>query len=162
MEPILEAGKRLFGTREQKRFPLLPGAHVVAAHKDIIAEGPTTVWCGMALGIANDRRHDANLIMELCGELKPKSYGKSKYFKQVLRKLADSVLRIGENQVVGYREIFVGVRHEFIPSGYVGAALATAPYVVLAKNAIPQAGSQTLLDMTITDWENNRKIQFME
>lgn len=162
MEPILEAGKRLFGTREQKRFPMLPGAHVVAAHKDIIADGPTTVWCGMALGVANNRNRDANLIMELCGELKPKSYGKSKYFRQVLRKLADSVLQVGENQGVGYKEIFVGFSHEFIPSGYVGAALATAPYVVLAKNAIPQAGPQILLDMTISDWERDRKMLFLK
>lgn len=162
MEPLLDAGKRLFGTREDKRFPMLPGAHIVAAHKEIIVSGPTTAWCGMALGIANDRSRNSNLFMELCGELKPRSYGERKYFSQVLRRLADSVLLVGENQGVGYKEIFVGIRHEFIPSGYVGAALATAPYVVLAKNAIPQAGPQILLDMTITDWENDRKKLFMK
>jgi histidine decarboxylase len=162
MEPLLNAGKRLFGTREQKRFPMLPGAHITAAHKEIIADGPTTVWCGMALGIAQDRSRDANLFMELCGELKPKSYGKKKFFSQVLRKLADSVLLVGRNQGVSYKEIFVEVKHEFIPSGYVGAALATAPYVVLAKNAIPQAGPQALLDMTISDWENDRKTLFLK
>ncbi|WAK00279.1 histidine decarboxylase, pyruvoyl type [Methylobacter sp. YRD-M1] len=162
MEPLLDAGKRLFGTREKKHFPMLPGAHITAAHKEIIVAGPTTAWCGMALGIAKDRSRDANLIMELCGELKPKSYGKKKYFNQVLHKLADSVLLVGKNQGVSYKEIFVGIRHEFIPSGYVGAALATAPYVVLAKNAIPQAGPQALLDMTISDWENDRKTLFLK
>lgn len=162
MEPLLDAGKRLFGTREEKRFPMLPGAHIVAAHKEIIVAGPTTAWCGIALGIANDRNRDSNLFMELCGELKLRSYAKRKYFRQVLRKLADSVSLVGENQGVGYKEIYVGIRHEFIPSGYVGAALATAPYVVLAKNAIPQTGPQSLLDMTITDWENDRKTLFMK
>jgi histidine decarboxylase len=83
MEPLLDAGKRLFGTREEKRFPMLPGAHIVAAHKDIIVVGPTTAWCGMALGIASDRQHYANLFMELCGELKLQSAGKRKYFSQV-------------------------------------------------------------------------------
>lgn len=162
MEPLLDAGKRLFGTREEKRFPILPGAHIVAAHKEIIVDGPTTAWCGMALGIANDRSRDANLFMELCGELKPRSHEKRKYFSRVLRKLADSVSLVGKNQGVRYKEIFVGIRHEFIPSGYVGAALATAPYVVLAKNAIPQTGPQTLPDMTITDWENDRKTLFLK
>ncbi|MGZ5029310.1 MAG: histidine decarboxylase, pyruvoyl type [Methylobacter sp.] len=162
MEPLLDAGKRLFGTRENKRFPMLPGAHIVAAHKDIIVTGPTAAWCGMALGIASDRRHHANLFMELCGEFKPQSAGKRKYFRQVLRTLADSVALVGENQGVGYKEIFVGIRHEFIPSGYVGAALATAPYVVLAKNAVPQNGPQSLQGMTITDWENDRKTLFMK
>jgi histidine decarboxylase len=162
MEPLLDAGKRLFGTREEKRFPMLSGAHIVAAHKEIIVAGPTTAWCGIALGIANDRNRDSNLFMELCGELKLRSYAKRKYFRQVLRKLADSVSLVGENQGVGYKEIYVGIRHEFIPSGYVGAALATAPYVVLAKNAIPQTGPQSLLDMTITDWENDRKTLFMK
>jgi histidine decarboxylase len=162
MEPLLDAGKRLFGTREEKRFPMLPGAHIVAAHKDIIVVGPTTAWCGMALGIASDRQHYANLFMELCGELKLQSAGKRKYFSQVLHKLAESVALVGENQGVGYKEIFVGIRHEFIPSGYVGAALATAPYVVLAKNAIPQSGPQSLLSMSITDWENDRKPLFMK
>jgi histidine decarboxylase len=162
MEPLLDAGKRLFGTREEKRFPMLPGAHITAAHKEIIVAGPTTAWCGLALGITQDRSRDANLFMELCGELKPKSYGKKKYFRQVLRKLADSVLLVGKNQGVSYKEIFVGVKHEFVPSGYVGAALATAPYVVLAKNAIPMAGPQALLDMTISDWENDRKTLFLK
>jgi histidine decarboxylase len=162
MEPLLDAGKRLFGTREEKRFPMLPGAHIVAAHKDIIVVGPTTAWCGMALGIASDRQHYANLFMELCGELKLQSAGKRKYFSQVLHKLAESVALVGENQGVGYKEIFVGIRHELIPSGYVGAALATAPYVVLAKNAIPQSGPQSLLSMSITDWENDRKPLFMK
>jgi hypothetical protein len=43
----------------------------------------------------------------------------------------------------------MGIRYEFIPSGYAGAALAVAFYIILAKNAIP-TGLQILLSMTVT------------
>jgi len=38
VQPLLDAGKRLFGTAGQRRFPLLPGAHVRSAVKSETAE----------------------------------------------------------------------------------------------------------------------------
>jgi histidine decarboxylase len=154
-DPLIDAASRLLGARDAPRFPLLPGAQVIAAHKEITAVGPTTVWCGIAIAIAENRDIDANAIMELCGELRGQSAGETEeqYFRLVRENLAKSVMRVGANQDVKYREIFVGVKHEFVPEGSVGYAMATAPYIVLAKGAVPPGGPEKLLEMNISDWE---------
>jgi histidine decarboxylase len=160
IEPLIDAGKRLFGTRDQKRFPMLPGSHIIAAHKEQIVSGPTTLWCGLGLGIAADRIRNANLFMEACGEFKPQATGEQEdqYFEQVKHNIAQSVIGVGKNQNVKYKEIFVGTKHDIIPDGYVGAALATIPYIVLAKDAVPTTGAQKLLQMTIKEWERDRHL----
>lgn len=155
IDPLLDAGARLFGTLEKPKFPILPGAQVIAAHKDITAVGPTNVWCGVAIGIAENRSVNANVIMELCGELKPAASreAQERYFSEARENLARSVLRVGTNQNVIYSEIFVGVSHENVREGHVGYAMVTVPYIVLAKRAIPPGGPQRLLEMKISDWE---------
>ncbi|WP_256996531.1 histidine decarboxylase, pyruvoyl type [Methylococcus capsulatus] len=155
-DPLLDAAARLLGTRDAPRFPLLPGAQVIAAHKEITAPGPATVWCGVAIAIAAHRATDASAIMELCGKHRGRS-GRNPpgehYFRLIRRNLAKSVLRVGANQGVRYREIFVVVKHEFVPPGSIGHAMATAPYIVLANNAVPPGGPEKLLEMGIYDWE---------
>lgn len=155
LDPLLDAGSRLFGMRDAPRFPILPGAHVMAAHKEISAVGPTNVWCGLAIGIAEERARNANLIMELCGEFKPQASGESKeaYFRLVRQNLAKSVVRVGENQNVIFTEMFVGIIDEEVREGFVGYAMATVPYVVLARDAIPDGGPEKLLEMNISEWE---------
>jgi histidine decarboxylase len=155
VEPLLDAGARLFGTRDNPKFPILPGAHVIAAHKGINAAGPTNLWCGVAIGIAENRSVNANLIMELCGEFNQTREGESddRDFDKVRKNLAKSILRVGENQNASYKEIFVGVAHETIRDGYVGYAMVTVPFIVLAKNAVPAGRPENLLKMKLTDWE---------
>lgn len=155
LEPLLDAGTRLFGSRDEPRFPLLPGTPVIAAHKEISAAGPTTVWCGIALAIADDRKTNANLVMEQCGEYKPQPDGVSEdqYFRQARENLAKSVARVAKNQNVKYREILLGLKQESVREGYVGHAMATVPYVVLAREAVPLGGVERLPKMSLTDWE---------
>ncbi len=155
-EPLLDAGTRLFGTRENRKFPLLPGAHVIAAHKEISAPGPARLWCGVAIGVAAERSSEANVIMELCGEYKHTASGlpEEQYFRMVREKLAMSVLRVGENQQANYSKIFVGTARETVRPGFVGYAMITVPYIVLAREAVPPGGPEKLLEMTIFQWEN--------
>ena len=42
---------------------------------------------------------------------------------------------------------------EWIQEGYVGCALTCAPYVVLARDALPEEDPGHLLEMTISEWE---------
>ena len=58
--PLLDAGEKLFGSADARRYPLLPGAHVVCATKGRNGSGPTSVWCAIALAIAEDRERDSN------------------------------------------------------------------------------------------------------
>ena len=156
VEPLLDAGRRLFGTNEKRRFPLLPGAHVICDTKSCTAKGPTSVWSAIALAIAEDRERDSNLFIEDCGDSIPAESEEARraYLDRLMHNIATSIVRCGDDSNVKYKEIFVGYKTEWVPKGYVGCALVCAPYVVLAKKAIPAGGTaEGLLGMTISEWE---------
>jgi len=158
VEPLLDAGKRLFGTSKERRFPLLPGAHVNCAVKDHTVKGPVTIWCAIALAIAEDRENDANLFIEDAGDSKELTSAEESavYLDNLMHNIVTSIIRCGDDSGVKYKEIFVGYKTEWIPEGYVGCALTCAPYVVLAQNAIPKGGSASaMLSMTISEWEKS-------
>ncbi len=156
VEPLLNAGQRLFGTRDERRYPILPGAHTICAVKSATAVGPTVVWCAIALAIAEDREKDSNLFIEDAGGTMPCTNEEERtvFLNGLMEKIATSIVRCGDDSKVKYKEIFVGYKMEIIPEGYVGCALTCAPYVVLAKNALPKNKKPAeMLDMTVTDWE---------
>lgn len=157
---IVDATRSLFGTVEQKKFPLLPGSHVPCAGKSIKRKGPAHIYCGFALGIAKNQRESANLMMEDLGEIPLYIKGterESDYRKKILENLAKSVLAIGENQNVRYKEIFVEMQDVVVQPGEIGCALVAAPYFTLAKSAIPKSGIQALSKMDIEEWEKSIK-----
>lgn len=154
--PLLKAGERLLGTCDQRRFPIIPGGHVVCAVKDLTVPGPTSVWCAIALAIAEDRQRDSNLFIEDVGQGIPAESEMERvaYLDKLMENVAESVILCGEDQKVKYKEIFIGYKTEWIPEGYVGCSLTCAPYVVLAKNAVPPGQEPSdMLDMTISGWE---------
>ena len=156
IEPLLDAGERLFGTNDWRRFPPLPGAHVACAVKDHTVAGPTAVWCAMASAIAEDRQRDSNLFIEDTGDGVPGEgeAERTKYLDRLMDHVAESVVLCGADQNVKYREMFIGYKTEWIPEGYIGCALTCAPYVILAKNAVPPDGPPSaMVDMTIPQWE---------
>jgi len=156
VEPLLDAGKRLFGTDSQRRFPLLPGAHVRCAVKSNTVKGSTYVWCAIALAIAEDRSTAANLFIEDAGDSISLQSKKdcAIFLERLYRNIAESVIRCGDDQNVRYKEIFVGCKIEEIPEGYVGCALTCAPYVVLARKVVPAGKNpDVLLQLTLSEWE---------
>ncbi len=151
--PLLEAGVELFGTAASRRFPLLPGSHVICATKDVTVSGPTSVWSAIALAIAEDRGRDSSLFIEDVGQDVP-GYTHAERTHALyarMEQIVDSVVLCGEDQDVKYKEIFVGFKTEWVPAGYVGCALTCAPYLVLAKNAVPSPPSE-LLKMSLSQW----------
>jgi len=156
VEPLLEAGERLFGTNNARRFPILPGAHVKCAVKSHTVKGPTSIWSAIALAIAEDREKDSNLFIEDAGDSIPaeSEQARKAYLDRLMENIAESVIRCGDDSHVQYKAIFVGYKTEWIPEGYVGCALTVAPYVVLAKEAIPPGETpEKLLEMTLSEWE---------
>ena len=154
--PLLNAGERLFGSDQARRFPLLPGAHVICAVKDLTVPGPTSVWCAIALAIAEDRERDSNLFIEDVGHDIPAGSEMERvaYLDRLMENIAESVILCGEDQNVKYKEIFIGYKTEWIPEGHVGCALTCAPYAVLAKNAVPPGKEPAaMLEMTLDQWE---------
>lgn len=155
VQPLLDAGKRLFGTSGQRRFPLLPGAHVRSAVKSQSVKGPTFIWSAIALAIAEDRNAAANLFIEDAGHTALQSEeDRTIFLDRLYRNIAESIIRCGDDQKVQYKEIFVGAKMEWIPEGQVGSALTCAPYVVLARKAVPAGEKpEVLLSLTLSEWE---------
>nr|YP_009306318.1 hypothetical protein [Derbesia sp. WEST4838]AOP19222.1 hypothetical protein [Derbesia sp. WEST4838] len=147
--PLLDTTYRLFGTRNQKRFAPLPGAMVICANKNAytsIKGGP--VWCVIALAIASNRQIHSNLFMEDCdasAPIQPDEY---------VQMMSQAIAECGQNQGVEYERIFIGCKSLTVPSGTIGCALTCAPYVTLAKNAIPSGSKASdLMNMSISQWE---------
>ena len=159
VEPLLRAGKALFGTAQERRYPPLPGSHVICAVKSNTIRGPNSVWCAIALAIAEDRQRDSNLFIEDCGDSIPADSDEARtvYLDRLLENIATSIVRCGDDNKVKYKQIFVGYRTTWVPEGHVGCALTCAPYVVLAKNAIPKGGpASKMLNMTLSEWEKTQ------
>jgi histidine decarboxylase len=155
--PLLDAAQRLFGIVEQRRFPPMPGAHVICANKNATVAGPTWVWSAIAIAIAQDRSSAANLFIEDASSYGDQNTPESAviaYLNQTQQNVTYSMILCGQDQEVEYTEIFVGYKYQFVPDGYEGCALTCAPYVVLAQDAIPpNAQASDILNMTISQWE---------
>jgi len=154
IEPMVEATKELFGTVEQKRFPLIPGGHVPCASKNIKSHDESRIYASLAIGIPKDRSQNACLLMEDVGKWSGMVSDEEAIQKKavVIEKLAQSILAIGKNQHVEYEEIFIGITDIAVRAGQVGCALVAAPYFVLAKNAIPNGDVDTLLSDDLHSW----------
>lgn len=155
--PLLDAAERLFGIVSQRRFPPMPGAHVVCANKNATVAGPTWVWSSIGIAIAQDRSSEANLFIEDAG-----NYGDQytteqqviQYLQGTQQAVTLSMALCGQDQEVLYTEIFVGYKYQYVPPDYEGCALTCAPYVLLAQDAIPSGGpASDILNMTISQWE---------
>jgi histidine decarboxylase len=156
MDPLLDAGQRLLGVSEMRRFPVLPGAHVVCAVKSKTVRGPNSIWCAAALAIAEDREHVSNLFIEDVGDSIPaeSAEARERFLDELQRKIALSIVRCGQDSNVLYKEIYVGYKTAWIPEGHVGCAITCAPYLVLPTSAIPKGKRPSdLINMTLSQWE---------
>jgi histidine decarboxylase len=158
-EPLLDCTKRLFGTAKQRRFPLMPGAHVICAYKSETRSGPAWVWAAIALAIAEDRETAASVFIEDHGSFDGRGLGESDdqkvkaLLEDKLRSVTASAIICGEDQNALYREIFASYKYTFVPEGCSGTALACAPYILLAQDAVPASGAASMNNMTISQWE---------
>lgn len=160
--PLLDATRRLFGTKNQLRFNPLPGSMVVCANKDATNDPSTQevgwAWSFIGLSFLEDRNSGSNLFIEDCGIIDSDcSYKEAQeIMEKTLRKVTECTALCGADQNIKYRETFIGYKLVKYNAGQVGCALACAPYITLAQNAIP-VGLQpsALTDMTISEWENS-------
>lgn len=161
IEPILDSLERLFGTNDQRRFPLLPGAMVPCAGNMVTASGPAVVRCVTALGIAEDRENESDRVIQHAGlrDESAKSGFNAMSGEELIENTILSLLRCDDKLGVLYKEIFVGYKELMVPEGEMGCALSCMPYFTLAQKAVPP-GSQpeSLIDMTISQWETTLKL----
>jgi histidine decarboxylase len=158
-DPLLNSAARLFGTNEKRRFPLLPGSHVICAEKEYTSPGPKYIWTAIAISIAEDRTVDSCLFIEDAGEVAVEDADDLAAFAdELLHKIAKCAVRCGEDNNALYKEIWISYCIKWIPEGQVGCALVAAPYLVLAKDAVPDGKPEGLLKMTISDWEKKMSL----
>lgn len=146
-EPLLRASQALFGTREKKRFPILPGSHTPAATTIHTQAGPGVIGAAFGIGIVADQR-GAHILMEDASKLADQSGA-----DVLARRVAEGVVAVSRAQRLTLREIFVGVRAALIPANRHGCAVALLPYFRLARRALPGGRPANLVGMSLEQWE---------
>ena len=165
--PLLEAGRALLGSRQERRFPLAPGAHVPCANRSATAYRPRSgaplpeagqaygVWCYLALSIARDRTRCADMFMEDAGlwTADADEAALQRWLDEHRRAVVRSILACGRGQGTAYERTYIAYACTLIPPGHVGTALAVAPYLVLARNALPGGDFARLGGLSLSEWE---------
>lgn len=170
-KPLLEAGIELFGTEKERRFTLLPGTHTICANKGVTAYRPKEdrplkegeaygVWCFIALSLSADRDNCADLFIEDAGLwTKNDSAEDLKAFLEEHRKsVAWSVVSCGQDSHVLFERTYVGFAYTIMKPGEIGTSLTCAPYVSLARNAVPSTGFNSLNKLSLKEWLKDRKL----
>lgn len=167
--PLQDAAERLFGKEKQRRFPPMPGAHIVCAGQDVSARGPLWVWACIGIAIPRNRDKAACMFVEDANTYGDDSTTESEmigYLEGTLRKVTNSIALCGLDQEVEYECIYAGYKYVFVEPGQVGCALVTVPSVYLAQNAIPQGmDAASMYKLPLVDWEKNlelKELTFME
>ncbi|WP_037469844.1 histidine decarboxylase, pyruvoyl type [Shewanella marina] len=163
--PLIEAGKNLFGTESNRRFPLLPGSHVICANKSVTAYRPQAdealkegegygVWSFIAISLSADRDHCSDLFIEDAGIwTKNDSEEDLKAFLEAHRKaVVWSVTECGNDSHVVFDRTYVAFSYSIMKPGEIGTAVTVAPYATLARKAVPSKGFYGLNDMQLNDW----------
>jgi len=141
---LTDASKALFGTSENRRFPILPGAHVPTAAKTHTVRGPAKPYAAFALAIPKHRASAACALVEDVGEIKS-----GDDLEHIGADLVRACLAVGRNNRVEYETVYLNVIDGEVSAGEVGCALVAMPYIKLAR----KAHSKHLATYTIQDWE---------
>lgn len=161
--PLFNVTQALYGTVQDKHFPIAPGQHVLCAYKTFYHTGPSVIYGALALGIAEDRTRNADLYMEDHGTLAV-GHGNQVNAEQqsaVIENLILSVERISQNMGVRYEKVFIGFKHRAVKAGEMGCAITAAPYIHLARHAIPHGNPSLLQKMTLSEWQEQAQEKFL-
>lgn len=164
IDPLLNATQRLFGVKQQRRFNPMPGSMVICANKNATTDFQTNLgdwvwaWAFIALSFVEGRTDNTNLFIEDCncfpGNL-PWPVVQQK-LEQTMHAVTKCIVLCGEDQGIKYKETFLGFRVIPVPASKIGCALACAPYVTLAQNAIPPMMQPSdLMKLSIGAWEKS-------
>lgn len=163
IRPLLEATERLFGKEGERRFPLMPGVHVPCASKSTMAFGPLWAWSAIGIAIPKDRDANACLIMtdaDVYGDDSTTEGEIIGFLEGVLRKVTNSIVLCGADEHVEYERIYVGYKYIFAEENQVGAALACAPFIYLAQDAIPKGmKASDLCKLSVSEWEKKLDLE---
>ncbi len=163
--PLLDAGIELFGTEGNRRFPLAPGAHVICANKSAMGYRPKEdrplqegeaygVWAMIALSLSNDRDRCANLFIEDAGlwTQNDNPDDLKKFLEDHRKSVAWSIVECGRDSHVVFERTYIGFAYTIMKPGEIGKGLICAPYVTLARDAVPSECFSSLNNITLSEW----------
>lgn len=170
--PLLDAARNLFGTESARHFPLAPGAHVICANKSVNSFRPRDdrplregegygVWSCIAISLAKDRDNCSDLFIEDAGIwIKNDNEQHLKTFLNDMRKsVVWSITECGKDSHVVFDRTYIGFSYSMMKPGDIGTAITVAPYVTLARKAIPSTGFYGLNDMQLNEWLAEMNLQ---
>lgn len=146
---LIKATRFLFGTIEKPNFPILPGSHVPCAGRSIELEGKNSeiLYSAVGIGIPKERKN-ACVLMEDVGLSKSEN---SLDF-ELIEKIAKSIKEIGKNQNYSMEKALISVRKIKLEKNEIGSALVAAPYITIARKAVPQKGFKALKNLKLEEW----------
>lgn len=147
--PIIDAGKHLLGTADQKRYRISPGSFVPSAVKLKMVPGPAVAWCALGIGIARDRSANADLFMETAGNTTVDDLDDVK--DRIARDMARSVVECGWD--TPFEKVFVGVMAQVVEEGEHACALTMVPYLTLPRCIDTWKDPALFRRMTLRDFE---------
>ena len=171
--PLLQAGQALFGTSQARRFPPAPGSQMICANKSATAYRPRQgvpeeakgeaygVWSYLSISLARDRSRAASLFIEDVGLWTKNDHQADlvRFLDEHRRAVVQSALDCGRNQGAVYDRTYIAYAYVMMQPGQVGTALTVAPYVTLARKALPAGGFDQLRTMTLREWEHALGLQ---
>jgi len=171
--PLLKAGQTLFGTEKARRFPPAPGGQIICANKSAVSYRPATgkpdpdkgeaygVWAYLSISIAKDRTKAASLFIEDVGTWTQNDREEDmvRFLKEHQKSVAKSTIDCGKNQSVIYDRTYMAYAYVMMKPGQAGTALTVAPYVTLAKRALPGGDFDVLEKMSLKEWEKSMEFQ---
>jgi len=162
-QPLFDVTQALYGTVKEKHFPIAPGQHLLCAYKTFYHTGPSVIYGALALAIAEDRTQNADLYMEDHGTLAVGHNNQVSPDQQsaVIENLILSVERISQNLGVRYEKVFIGFHYRSVKVGEVGCVITAAPYIHLARQAIPHNDPTFLQEMALDEWNAYTKNHFI-
>ncbi len=163
--PLIEAGKNLFGTESSRHFPLAPGAHVICANKSVNSYRPKEdralkegegygVWSCIAISLAKDRDNCSDLFIEDAGIWTKNDNEQDlvSFLDDMMKSVIWSITECGNDSEVVFDRTYIGYSHAMMKPGEIGTAITVAPYVTLARKAVPSKGFYGLNNMQLNEW----------
>ena len=160
--PLIAASYELFGTEKEKHFPLYPGSHVPCVNSFYHSMPKDKyVFSAIGIGIVEDRTKNTDLFMQYADGIK-KSINEDEAKVEIIKALAESVIEVGRNQRLKYKEIYVEVEIKKIPNNKYGCAFTAIPYLLLAKDAIPNQKVEILSTLSLSKWKDLVQDRFLK
>ena len=112
------------------------------------------VWCFIALSLSRDRDNAADLFIEDAGLWTDNDNPEDlkTFLEQHRAAVVWSVIACGQDQSVLYDRTYISFAYTIMQPGEVGTALTVAPYITLARDAIPGGDFGSLNTMTLSEW----------